>query len=88
MPRLEAGAPQQGSGRPLGVTAFPVTVLRPGVLGAEGVGDALVGGVGLPVDAVRVDLQQDGDAVPGAAATSVAGTPELSHSETAACRRS
>jgi len=30
--------------------------------GAEGVGDALVGGAGLPVDAVRVDLEQDGDA--------------------------
>src|SRR5271165_5279602 len=38
------------------------------VLGAaEGVGDALVGGVGLSVDAVGVDLEQDGDAVPGAA---------------------
>ena len=34
---------------------------------AEGVGDALVGGVGLAVDAVGVDLQQDCDAVPGAA---------------------
>jgi hypothetical protein len=33
---------------------------------AEGVGDALVGGVGLAVDAVRVDLEQDRDAVPGA----------------------
>jgi len=30
-----------------------------GVPGAEGVGDALVRGVGLPVDAVRVDLEQD-----------------------------
>jgi hypothetical protein len=38
-----------------------------GLGGAEGVGDALVGGVGLPVDAVGVDLQQDGDAVPGPA---------------------
>jgi hypothetical protein len=38
-----------------------------GVLGAEGASDALVGGVGLPVDAVGVDLQQDSDAVPGAA---------------------
>jgi hypothetical protein len=35
------------------------------VLGAEGVGDALVGGVGPPVDAMHIDLQQDGDAVPG-----------------------
>jgi hypothetical protein len=34
---------------------------------AEGVGDALVGGVGLAVDAVGVDLEQDRDAVPGAA---------------------
>ena len=32
----------------------------PGVLDAEGVGDPLVRGVSLPVDAVRVDLQQDG----------------------------
>jgi hypothetical protein len=40
----------------------------PGLLrGGEGVGDALVGGIRLPVDAVRVDLQQDGDAVPGTA---------------------
>jgi hypothetical protein len=31
----------------------------------EGVGDALVGGIGLLVDAVRVDLQQDRDPVPG-----------------------
>jgi hypothetical protein len=37
------------------------------VLDAEGVGDALVGGGGLAVDGVGVDLQQDGDAVPGAA---------------------
>jgi hypothetical protein len=35
---------------------------RAGVLGAEGVGDPLVRGVSLPVDAVRVDLQQDRDA--------------------------
>lgn len=32
---------------------------------AEGVVDALVGGGGLAVDAVGVDLQQDGDAVAG-----------------------
>ena len=31
---------------------------------AEGVGDALVGGVGLSVDAVGVDLEQDGDWTP------------------------
>jgi hypothetical protein len=41
--------------------------IRLGVLGTEGVGDALVGGVGLAVNTVRVDLQQDGHAVPGAA---------------------
>jgi hypothetical protein len=33
----------------------------------EGVADALVGGGGLAVDAVGVDLEQDGDAVAGAA---------------------
>jgi hypothetical protein len=46
-----------------------------GVLRTEGVGDALVGGVGLPVDAVRVDLEQDGDAVPGAAGDLGGGPP-------------
>src|SRR5208337_2290813 len=45
------------------------------VLAAEGVGDALVGGVGLAVDAVGVDLQQDGDAVPGAAGDLGGGHP-------------
>jgi hypothetical protein len=35
-------------------------------MGAGGVGDALVGGFGLPVDAASVDLEQDGG-VPGAA---------------------
>ncbi len=33
----------------------------------EGVADAPVGGGGLAVDAVGVDLEQDGDAVSGAA---------------------
>jgi hypothetical protein len=37
-----------------------------GVLDAKGDGDALVGRGGLAVDAVGVDLAQDGDAVPGA----------------------
>ena len=32
---------------------------------AEGVGDPLVRGVSLPVDAVRVDLQQDGAGTSG-----------------------
>jgi len=43
----------------LAVAVFLVPRFWLGVLGAEGVGDALVGGVGLPVDAVRVDLEQD-----------------------------
>jgi hypothetical protein len=46
-----------------------------GVVEAEGVGDALVGGGGLAVDAVGVDLEQDRDAVPGAAGDLAAGTP-------------
>jgi hypothetical protein len=37
---------------------------------------------------VRVDLEQDRDAVPGTAGDLGAGTPEFSHSDTAACRRS
>jgi hypothetical protein len=55
---------------------------------AEDVGDALVGGVGLAVDAVGVDLEQDGDAVPARRATSVAGTPAFRARDTPACRRS
>ena len=42
---------------------------------AEGVGDALVGGISLPVDAMRVDLEQNGDAVPGAAGDLGRGHP-------------
>jgi hypothetical protein len=56
-----------GSGCLLAVAVFLAAGFALDVLSVEGVGDALVGGVGLPVDAVRVDLQQDGDAVPGAA---------------------
>jgi hypothetical protein len=40
------------------------------------------------VDAVRVNLQQDRDAVPGAAGDLGGRNPEFSHSDTAACRRS
>jgi hypothetical protein len=40
-------------------------VIRAVVGAAEGIGDALAGGIGLVVDAVSVDLEQDGDAVPG-----------------------
>ena len=39
---------------------------------SEGVGDLLVRGISLPVDALGVDLQQDRDAVPALQATSVA----------------
>jgi hypothetical protein len=38
-----------------------------GLLDTEGVGDALVGCISLPVDPVGVDLEQDRDAVTGAA---------------------
>ena len=43
------------------VAVFLAAGFRLGVLGAEGVGDALAGGVGLIVDAVRVDLEQNRD---------------------------
>jgi hypothetical protein len=56
-----------------------------GVLAAEGVGDALVRGISLAVDAVRVDLQQDRDAVPGPAGDLGRGHPGV---EPQACRRS
>jgi hypothetical protein len=42
-------------------------LIWPVLTAAEGVGDALVGGVDLAVDAMGVHLQQDDDAVPGAA---------------------
>src|SRR6202030_290315 len=45
------------------------------ILAVEGVGDALVGGVGLAVDAVGIDLEQDDDAVPGAAGALGGGHP-------------
>jgi hypothetical protein len=41
---------------------FPFACFR-----AEGVDDALVGGISLTVNAVGVDLEQDRDAMPGAA---------------------
>ena len=55
---------------------------------AEGVGDALVGVINLPIDAVGINLERTATPCPARRATSFAGTPELSHSETAACRRS
>jgi hypothetical protein len=42
---------------------------------AEGIADALVGGACLAVDAVGVDLEQDGDAVAGAARDFGGGDP-------------
>ena len=54
------------SGCRLTVAVALLTRVLPVIL-AEGVGDALVRGGGLPVDAVGVDLEQDCDAVPGAA---------------------
>ncbi len=50
--------------RMLHVAVALVTEVLLGVLGAEGLGDALVGCGGLAVDAVGVDLEQDRDAVP------------------------
>lgn len=55
------------SGSLIGVAVALVIGAFLGILGAEGLGDALVGGGRLAVDAVGVDLQQDRDAVPGAA---------------------
>jgi hypothetical protein len=59
-----------------------------GVADAEGIGDALVGGGGLAVDAVGVDREQNGDAVPGAAGDLGGGYPEFTQSDTSACRGS
>jgi len=59
----------------LAIAVFFVPRFWLGVLGAEGVVDALVGGVGLAVDAVGVDLGQDGDAVTGAAGALGGGHP-------------
>jgi hypothetical protein len=58
-----------------------------GVLYADGIGDALVGGVSLTVNAVRVDLQQDPGPVPGRGATSVADTREFRYSVPRGCVR-
>ena len=48
----------------------------------KSIGDALVSGIGLAVDAVGVDLEQDRDAVPGAAGDPGRPHPEFSHSDT------
>jgi len=48
--------------------------LQAGIIcAAESISDAFVDGVGLAVDAVGVDLEQDGDAVPGAAGPAARG---------------
>jgi len=49
--------------------------ISPSILAAERVGDALAGGISLPVDAVGVDLEQDRDAVPGPAGDLGGGHP-------------
>jgi hypothetical protein len=48
--------------------------------------DALVGGGGLAVEAVGVDAGKTTTPCQARRATSVAGTPELSHRNTSACR--
>src|ERR1039457_7006838 len=50
-------------------------VMSLAVVFVEGVADALVGGGGLAVDAVGVDLEQDGDAVAGASGDFGGGDP-------------
>jgi len=62
--------------------AWPGTALAPPSLSlngliraAQGISDAFVDGVGLPVDAVGVDLEQDGDAMPGAVGDFSGGYP-------------
>src|SRR5450755_4204825 len=72
--RRVSGAPARNSERRTGDRpAQPCRATpAPGVMclrcrPRRGVADAAVGGTGLAVDAVGVDLEQDGDAVPGAA---------------------
>jgi hypothetical protein len=61
----------------LGVVVVLVTRVWLGFADAEGIGDALVGGGGLTVDAAGVDLEQNGDAVPGAAGYLGGGYPDF-----------
>jgi hypothetical protein len=83
-----AGARHGESGSLLAVVVSFFAGAGLGVGGVEGVGDALVGGISLPIDAVGVDLQQDRGAVPGPPGDLGRWHPEFSHSDTAACRRS
>ena len=79
MPQVPAQGPRACSAGsrclPPAVISSPGTGSGLGLSGAEGVGDALVGGISLPIDAVGVDLQQDGDAVPGPAGDLSRGDP-------------
>jgi hypothetical protein len=52
--------------------AEALATVTPALIRPDGVGDALVGGISLPVDAVGLDFQQDGDAVPGGRSRSTA----------------
>jgi len=82
----DMAAPGRRRGRNAGALASVSFAVMP----VEGVADALAGGAGLAVDAVGVDLEQDGDAAAGAAgdfSDRHAGV-EPSHRETAAWRRS
>jgi hypothetical protein len=58
-------------------------VMSLAVVFVEGVADALVGGAGLAVDAVGVDLEQDGDAVASAAGDFGGGVYRLKTNRTA-----
>ena len=73
-PAIPAWSPFCGSGCLL-AAVFLAAGAGLGLLRAESVGDALVGGIRLTVDAVRVDLQQDRDAVPGPASDLGGGHP-------------
>jgi hypothetical protein len=65
----------------------PIVCVEVSRIAEDGV-DPAANGVLLPDEALGVDMEQHGDAVPRQAATCVAGTPALRHVETAACRRS
>ena len=68
-----------------GTACCSVMCLVPGV---EGSFDLPVGDVVLAVDAVGVDGEQHGDAVPGSPGDLGGGGAAFSQSERAACRRS
>jgi hypothetical protein len=76
-PRVPALPPICAPGSLVNVIFAFIARTRLGLGGTEGIGDAGVGDVGLAVDEVGVDLQQDGDAVPGAAGDLVGLYPEI-----------